>query len=497
VIEKELNTSIQEPRLNLKPENLVEKATEQVELRGENEQKENKHLTHTSPKKLLNAPASVQKADLYKSPFATDSENTIENFLSSNEKNNSNKVYKDSPHKPVNILNNIKNNSNYKQEIHENANAQNHAEKSTIFINNAISNTNQSKLKNLFETNKEKDSTSKITSNESESYTYEDKLDTRPDNKNTISTASNLEFSSKPIQHHQKHHQIINDNNYQQANLNKNLIQESSTILTLNKISRNIFEENAISVENNSFGVFSAPKNKNIVSCHQAHNFTFRALAPQQNKFNLGASVPQYKNLIMTNNAVTSNLTLSQQQIPNLSNLNKPNKQELNNKNENNQLNINMSPNIQFNPMMPYGNTQTDLSGGFQFAGVNPLQQGFYPIIYYYPPAQAENIEQYPGESNSAVGANAQMPYMPYPMTYYANPSMFGGQQEANKDENAGNVNEKARKNANNGNISTYHGMNLNVKIYHYFNLNFKIIFFCKKLKKYYLIEFIFFHSNF
>jgi hypothetical protein len=466
-----LNPSIQDPRLNLKPENLEEKATEQVELRGENEQKENKHFTHTSPKKLLIAPASAQKADLYKSPAAKDSENTIENFLSSNEKNNSNKVNKESPQKPVNILNNIKNNSNYKQAIHENANAQHHAEKSTIFINNAISNTNQSKLKNLFETNKEKDSASKKTSNESESYTYEDKLSTRPDNKKTISTASNLEISCKPMQHHQKHHQIINNNNYQQANMNKNLIQESSSNLTFNKISRKIFEVNAISVENNSFGVFSAPKNENIVS-HQAHNFTFRAQAPQQNKFNLGASAPQYKNLIMPNNAVTSNLTLSQQQILNLSNLNKPNQQELICKIEpgNNQFNINMSPNIIFNPMMPSGNTQTDLSAGFPFAGVNPLQQGFYPMIYYYPAAQAGNLEQYPGVTNSPIEANAQMPYMPYPMAYYANPYMFGGQQEANKDENAGNVNAKARKNSNNGNNSTYHGMNLNVIIYNYFN---------------------------
>ena len=158
-----------------------------------------------------------------------------------------------------------------------------------------------------------------------------------------------------------------------------------------------------------------------------------------------------------------------QQQIQNLNNLNKPNPQQLNsNKNEPQGINpMNMSSNFQFNPTMPLaGNMQSDLSSGFPYFGANSMQQGLYPpMLWYYPPSQNGSLEQYSAAS-TAAGANAQMPFMPYPMAYYVNPYMFAQQQEGNKDaaENLSNVNAKARKNIGYGNnASAYHGMNQNV----------------------------------
>lgn len=465
-----MNPSIQEASLNLKPENLeVNAATapEQV-VEVENGQKEPSQ--QVSPKKHLNIEATeaAQKVDLHKSPVAinknvsnSDSEYAIENFLSSNE-NNTNKLNKESPQKQTTANANISSKQANQENANINAHPHTHTEKSTIFINNAIPNTNQSKLTNLFETNKERESPSKKATNESDlSTTQQEKLKTTAPTQHSISTASNFEFNSK-----------INQPQSQQANINvhKNLIQESSTNITFNKTARGKFEDNAISVENNSFGVFSAPKKETVVSSHQAHNFTFSAQAPpqQQNKFNPVASSAANKNLIMPSNPVNANQNLNQGQIPNLSNLsnlNKPSSQQNKNETGNNPLNMNMSPNMQFNPMMPTGSMQPELSAGFPFASANPLQQGFYPMLWYYPPAQGGNLEQYPGAAGASAGANAQMPYMPYPMAYYVNPYMFG-QQETTKDaENANNVNAKARKNNAYGNVSAYHGMNPNVNI--------------------------------
>lgn len=485
LIEKELNPTIHDTNSNLKPENLEDinaKPIEETQNISENVQKENKPIAQASPKKLLNAFISQQNDYLHKSPSAaknvianSDSEYAIENFLSSNE-NKNNKFNKESPQKTISANTNINlpNNDANEQTQHHHQ-----GEKSTIFINNAISNTNQSKLKNLFETNKERDSAMKNIPHEIELQTKDEKQNKTSHMHHIISNASNFEFNSKPVEPNQNQvYQIIsNSTNNKQANLHRNLIQESSSELTFNKSTRGKFEENAISVENNSFGVYSAPKKESIVSSHQAHNFTFNAQIPQQNKFN--AAVPQNKNIIIPNTNLSAlNQNLAQQQIPNLNNLNKTNQQQLNSKNEPsfNSLNLNSSPNMQFNPMMPNANIQQDLSAaGFPFAGANPSQQGIYPMLCYYPPTQGGNLEQYSNMSNASLGANPQMPFMPYPMGYYFNPYMFGGQQDLNKDENTANANAKARKNVNYANVSAYHGMNQNVDLIS-IDFNFSII---------------------
>jgi len=419
-------------------------------------------------KKIVNAIKQVSNSD---------SEYAVEHFLSSNENNNlnMNSRKKESPEKKDFALNKLENQNEINKED---------PEKTTIFINNAILNTNQSKLKNLFEENKPvvlpKENISK---NLDEENNRMNNLHTNSNlNKNQItnslmvSSTSNFEFGSKPT--------LQPD---QQFNTNKNLIQESSTNISYFNNTQNAKKpETFISVENNSFDIYSIPKKENIITSNQSHHY-ISSSQNQQNKFNsssvtsttkntsnLTNTMPSTNTSSLNNNSNTNSNILNSQNTNNF-NLNKTqNQTQQMPKNDNmsqqtnNPLNMNLSSpnNYPYNPnLIPSSSMQADLNNlGFSFPGTNALQQGFYPMFWYYPPSQGGSLDQsYLQGVNS--NSSTQMPFMPYPMPYYVNPYMFGQMDNKENESSSNSATNKGRKNNYYPGVSGYQGMNANVNI--------------------------------
>lgn len=274
--------------------------------------------------------------------------------------------------------------------------------------------------------------------------------------------------------------------NQEKPSSNKQLIPVTSYNITLNKTelpAKNKSEENYYAVQNTNFNFFSSGSasinppqhNKNLVSSQQAHNFSFSA--QQSPKFasndyvstntstSINSSYNPNKNAANTIQNNSGNLTISAASNNQNVNMNKSVPQAQQIKSDANLAA--QAQNIPFNPMMSIPSIPSDINSGFAYHNASALQQGFYPMLWYYPPSIQSNANldsSFPGMPNVGAGANS-MPFVPYPM-YYLNPYMFaqGENKEIENAQNISNTNQNLKSRKNNYYPANMNYPSMNVK---------------------------------